>query len=224
MHLSQPIKLQGPHAALWEAAREVLALMASALGGPALIATMGKLERRTRRNILDWLAPLEVLVRKLLLLEAALVPRRAEAKFRKGAPPQRAAPPRGKCAPPHPEKPPTWRVAFSLSASAPRKPARNAGPRIRDLNARYTPPPLKPARPRRDAALKLAMRYEALRRVLDNPAPHARRLARRLERHPPAARRIAGTPAPRRHRGFADDLLSYATTLALGVAGAFDTS
>jgi hypothetical protein len=67
-----------------------------------------------------------------------------------------------------------------------------------------------PAKPHRqrfafDAEIsvwRLARRVEALRRALDNPKPHARRLAHRLARCQPyerrsCARRIACAPSPR---------------------------
>jgi hypothetical protein len=53
-------------------------------------------------------------------------------------------------------------------------------PRIRALWGDYVEPPKPPPRKQSNStssALRLAMRFEAVRRVLANPAPHVKRLA-----------------------------------------------
>jgi hypothetical protein len=82
----------------------------------------------------------------------------------------------------------------------------------------YTPPVPRAASARRrdpfldgrvikrcDLSLRLAIRFETLRRVLEDPAPHARRMARLMRRRafrdPGAADRLAVAPA---HSDFID--------------------
>jgi hypothetical protein len=125
-----------------------------------------------------------------------------------------------------PADPETWRVRFALRIPPETAPqSREAsGPRIRDIGPRRlvtqvladmaarariarmaalrTARALKPQSERaRAKALKLARRFEALRRMLENPVPHVRRLAHMLgamrERAFAAARRIAMLRPPR---------------------------
>jgi hypothetical protein len=85
-------------------------------------------------------------------------------------------------------RPETWRARFSLALPHnPRLVPNSRAPRIRSLWGEYTPPPPAPERAPRvikqaEAPFRLAVRLEALRRVLANPMPHAQRLARMLAR------------------------------------------
>ncbi|MGQ0532009.1 MAG: hypothetical protein ACT4OF_04855 [Caulobacteraceae bacterium] len=87
-------------------------------------------------------------------------------------------------------RPETWRARFALAL--PRDPRRVPDARApRILNPWGPPPPPPPPRTHtapkpEDSPFRLARRFEALRRVFENPAPYARRLAhlmRRLVRH-----------------------------------------
>jgi hypothetical protein len=74
---------------------------------------------------------------------------------------------------------------------------------------------------------RLAIRFEAVRRVIADPTPHAMRLARKLSRRrdaPEAARRLAEAPAPRRHRDFANFALAAVKLQALATPKAFSDS
>jgi len=98
-----------------------------------------------------------------------------------------------------PTQPETWRVRFKLAP--PRDDAavpESRAPRIRALWGATPASPQRPTSPPRDvtpAPLRLALRFEALRRVITDPAPYARRLARVLprlcRRFPSAAERYA---------------------------------
>ena len=223
---------------LWTRARAMFARAVAAVGDAASIAVMISLPRVLRRQIVGWLCPLEHIVRKLLLAEAAelhraecariaraprieRVPLRGMAMhWRPGSgttavldrrrPRRHSSEPAGEDAggprgarpnldTSHPE---TWRASFSFAL--PRNPhvVPNArAPRIlnpwgdypqpkkSDTHAPSAAPELTTALNTRvchsfseDAPFRLARRFEALRRVLENPRPHAERLARILAR------------------------------------------
>lgn len=85
-----------------------------------------------------------------------------------------------------PAQPETWRVRFKLAP--PRDEAavpESRAPRIRALwGATPASPQRAPSQPRdvTPAPVRLAQRFEALRRVIADPTPYARRLARILPR------------------------------------------
>jgi hypothetical protein len=151
-------------------------------GSPAAIAAMRILRRALRRDILHWLAPLEALARRLLLIEATKLPRR-------NAPPSRAVF-TGRLAnalrdsPPPSEDPAHWRVRFSLWPHGAHR--RAPGHALQEQRA---------ARPRspKENALAIAKRIEALVRMLENRKAYVLRMATLL-----AARReqafVAFTP------------------------------
>jgi hypothetical protein len=198
-----------PIADLWKSARALLADALGAFGGPQQIQRT--LDRIARSVIRRRLKALEVLVMKLLLVEAAKLPTvttRAHAA------------PNGQGRSAHaadPARPETWRVCFQLHI--PPEP-KDTGPRIRGfgpsrliravvVDAKTFATRLAAMRAsigneERDsaAAARLARRFEALRRVFANPAPRARRLKHKLlalkHRAFAAARRIAvRRPPPR---------------------------
>jgi len=203
---------------IWDRLRATFDRVIAAVGAPAAIVLLSLTTRRARYNIVRQLLALECLVRRLLLAEAAaLAPPEAERGPRLITIPMRApglvtplnhAPrrtSRSRPRPIDPARPETWSAQFSLSL--PRDPSvpldRNA-PRIRALwgrNAPPAPPPELTPRNRRPASFLLARRFEAIRRVLNDPAPHARRLAlaqrRAMARSPEVARRYA-LMSPRR--------------------------
>jgi hypothetical protein len=212
---------------LWTRVRAMFARAVAVIGQPAAIAALTLLSERLRREIVSWLAPLEHIVRKLLLAEAAALKREhamawrqrppvrtASLQARNGAGFKERCEPEGSRSNPHasrhldPAHPETWSATFSLAP--PRDPLAvpNArAPRIRALWGE-TPSEASPtsnATPRtrdggeENTALRLARRFEALRRVLENPQPHAQRLARLLaravRRFPEIARRYWSAPA-----------------------------
>ena len=163
-----------------------------ALGDPASVAAIAKLTPAMRREIIAWIGPLENVVRKLLFVEASRLPRpdirplpiaRRPAAFRAAA----ATSARQL----DPTRPETWPARFALSPPPnPHVVPDCRAPRIRIFDS-VSVIVLKPtlARPARVAprtpvspAFNLARRFESLRRVLANPKPTARRLARVLVR------------------------------------------
>lgn len=182
---------------LWARVRGAYQRASADLGGPAGIAAMGALTRRLRRRIVHWIGLLEHLARKLIFAEAARLAPGASAARKACAPCAARGAREIDLSAPH-----TWPARFSFAI--PRDPqlaAPDAAPRIRALWGQATPPaqPLaeKP-RARGESAFLLARRFEALRRVIENPHPHALRLARLmprlLRRFPRAAHHIAMQP------------------------------
>jgi hypothetical protein len=198
---------------LWPRARASFARAVAAVGDAASIALIDRLPRALRRAIVDWLYPLECIVRRLLFAEAAALrctvreehgPRLVQVQLRSLGLAQHAPPPwpGGLQTPPvaaieemwgsedpRSKNPETWRAQFSFALPRQSNIVAN-GPRIRAL---WGPDaPTAPARTPReikpqDAPFRLARRFEALRRVLENPRVYAERLARLLHCH---ARRI----------------------------------
>ena len=214
---------------LWSAAREMVSFFVLAIGGPNIIATMGKLSRQMRRDIFGLAGAARAHRQEAVADRSGNLPLPADGL---GPPALTSARLKSYMNRPHrprawgdPEKPRTWRASFAVripSVEKRRAPV-NSGPRIRSFDA-PTPAPKQRAR-RRDPAFAFALRFEAVRRVLDDPARAIVRLARRLCRDAAAAFRLATTRKPRRHRGFADEAIRAATEEAVNAAARLsDTS
>mgnify|MGYP001177782819 CR=1 FL=1 len=181
---------------LWERLRALFARVIAAIGAPAILAAL-TLAPGMRTEIVRQLALVEVLARKLLLADAAAsLPAPAHRGPRLVITPLRASglytltPTRRRVRPPararviDQSNPDTWPARFALALPRdPRVVQERRAPRIRALwgETRSLPPPPapQPAPPQRQTeAFRIARRAEALRRLLNNPAPHARRLAR----------------------------------------------
>jgi len=150
--------------------------------GAAALAQRLLLRREKRIEILQWLAPLEALARRLLLLEALALPApNAPAPFFKKG--KLASSYADRPAPELPEDAEQWRVRFHVwtVASAGKSPLAVQTARTRPLNLN---------------AIPLAKRIEALRRLYDQRSVYARRLADRLHQGVGRARRAF---APYRH-------------------------
>ncbi|MGE3301510.1 MAG: hypothetical protein AB7M12_00165 [Hyphomonadaceae bacterium] len=183
--------------AAWERLAAMIQWIVALYGGPAEIAQRLCFLRKDRQHFLAWLAPLEALARRLLFIEAAVLPapNRAPAVTAAG----RIAnaytdEPRAEL----PEDPKRWRVVFRVGPSS----ARRAAPSVlapRGFGAIAN-------------ALPLARRLEALLRLMENRTRALARLARRLHASP---KRCAAAFAPYRHRArFATDALHAAQTEA----------
>jgi hypothetical protein len=177
---------------LWERLRALFARVIAAIGAPAIIAAL-TLAPRMRTEIVRQLALVEVLARKLLLADAAalipppergprlvVTPLRASGLYTVNQTRRRAS------APSRPRavdlsNPETWPARFALALPRnPRAVQDRRAPRIRALwGDTPTPPPKNdpPPRQRHADAFRVARRAEALRRMLNDPAPYARRLA-----------------------------------------------
>lgn len=163
----------------------------AATGGATAIAAITLMTGALRREIVRWLDSLEHVTRKLLLAEAARFARdEARPLVRRSMRLQAIA---ATCAPTglrsnfDREAPETWLVRFSLAPPRdPRAIPDRRAPRIRalwgDAPAACLERPAPPAAHSREKALHLARRFEAVRRVLEDPTPVARRLARLLAR------------------------------------------
>lgn len=195
-----------------------------------------------RQRIVRWIAPLEHVVRKLLFAEAAQLrgqvmgAREAKAPLRMNIFAARDNDVKDERALDL-ATPAAWPALFSLAP--PRDPLlvpNERAPRIRALW--FEPPPI--ARPHAhapkpkpvkdcDQAFQLARRLEALRRVLDKPMPHVRRLARLLTRLRRRFPEVIGSyaAAPSRTCTFDPDdprLGIECQAKALAVAAAFSNS
>ncbi len=195
---------------LWQRLRAMMTRTSFIVGALPALAALASLTRARRREIACCITRLEAIARKLIFVAAAELHRaeRDDAKPARGpllkivtpAPPSCSAGLRlakaegARVKSFDPTQPETWRVRFSLAP--PRDEAavpESRAPRIRALwGPTPTPPPQCAPSPPRDIAtapLRLALRFEALRRVIADPAPYARRLARLLPR---LCRRFSG--------------------------------
>lgn len=193
---------------LWDRLRHSFA---RAFGATALfVARIAMLSSDSRRAILARLRMIECYLRKLLLVEASALP-----ALPATAPRARAVAPRAR-RPSHPvtdfTKPETWSASFRLAL-----------PRSRDAtpNRRGAAPSTNSY----DNAFRIALRLEAVRRVLNDPTSHARRLRRTLIERPHDIRRYA-LRAPRRYVPDASDngLTLDITSRVLVAIAAFDSS
>lgn len=235
---------------LWRRLRSMMARAVFVVGPLPALAVLASLTRRRHREIASCITRLEAIARKLILVAAAEL-HRAE---RDGAKPKQhphleivAASPRISAearraqaggARSHlqsfdPAQPETWRVRFKLAP--PRDDAavsESRAPRIRALWGPTLAPPQRATSQLRDvtpAPMRLAQRFEALRRVVADPAPYARRLARilpRLCRRLSSAAERYAIAIPRSYAGDAGDprLMIEAMALAMCVAPVFVSS
>jgi hypothetical protein len=178
---------------LWERLRALFARVIAAIGAPAIIAAL-TLAPRMATEIVRQLALVEILARKLLLADAValipppqrgprlvVTPLRASGLYTVKQARRRTRTPA--CARAiDPAKPETWSARFALALPRdPRVVQERHAPRIRALwGETPTPPPAPEPGPRRrhGEAFRIARRAEALRRMLNDPGPYARRLAR----------------------------------------------
>jgi hypothetical protein len=202
-------------APLWERLRATFGRVIAAIGAPAAIALLSFSSRCVRIDILRQLAMLESLARKMLFTEVAALaaapgprgPRIVEIPVRPGLVMINPARKRASVTPRPIDlaRPETWSAPFALALPRDtRRVSDRHAPRIRALWG-ATPPSQPEARAPRNTSptpLRIARRFEALRRVLNDPAPHVRRLAaaqrRALVRSPEIVSRYA-LVAPRRY-------------------------
>jgi hypothetical protein len=156
----------------WEDLRYAVAMILTLFGGPADIAARKMLLNRTRQEILIWLAPIEAMARRILLLAALKLPTlNPTARLKRGAPIVNAM--RDTPLPTLSDNPADWRVLFSdwpcaSGASTERQTERrgrdgSGAARFCDYNA-----------------YPLARRIEALVRLVQHPAASIERMARKI--------------------------------------------
>ncbi|MDZ4693249.1 hypothetical protein [Terricaulis sp.] len=197
-----------PLAHLWTAARALFDRMRAAIGEAADIAKRDRLPQHELTEARRWLRTLEIMVRRLVLIEASALRRHAHALATRIV---RLA---NLVAPKPAKRASAHRVSFRLWPRQPPHPARirMLGPPVlvrdiwRDQNRAVQAQRLKAARfIRTPEPQRIASRIEALDRVLSRPERAARRLARRLHVSPATAQRIAAQRPPR--HSFADSRL-----------------
>jgi hypothetical protein len=186
----------------WAYLRTLLDAIFSLFARPLELAFAGVMERSMQRDILAWLRGMEAAARRLLLLEAPQLAPIASAPRATPVPLARITP---ESAPRPPaidwETPPErWRVAFRCTPPRPRP----YFPRKRNKPT--------PVSRRFVSSYGLSARLEALRRVIANPAPFARRLALRLARTPALLARVL-TPFAQSRNEPAGDIITRAEAL-----------
>jgi hypothetical protein len=232
-----------PLPTLWLRLRAMFVRASESIGAPQTLARLGALSRQRRHEIGCWIARLECIARKLLFAEASALHHTSSFRTRACAIRNPGANALFRAATPNADKPcprraeidltqpTTWPALFKLAP--PRDTLavpESRAPRIRALWGAHTPPPPPPtsaaARTTPQTtpmAVQFAFRIEALRRVLENPAPHARRLARVLHRlkprFPEAPARYA-IIAPRPYAPDAGDPRLMIECLALAITAA----
>jgi hypothetical protein len=174
---------------LWRIAAAFLNTLFNLFGAPEDVAARHTLTGPAHALMRDWLRAGEALLRKLILIEAAGYAPGPPASSRQNPRKQRGRQ-RMEFAPDHPED---WRVSIRCFVSPALRQAqgdgggRAGGSGSVSLSVSKT---ARPNAPRFHSAWPLAERYEALIRVVNDPAPYARRLARRLYRAPQTARLV----------------------------------
>jgi len=176
---------------LWRVASRLMVTLFNLFGEPQELAFRHTLVARDYKAALNWLRSVEALFRKLLLIEASYYAKEiAQTKSR--APSKRAR----KLVSFLPENPDSWRVSFRASEAPVGK---GGSARLRRAGvAERRAPSFAPTT--FHAAWPLAERFEALLRVHNNPAPYAKRLARKLHANAQRIAVIAKEPAELQYR------------------------
>jgi len=177
--------------ALWRVARRLMVTLFSLFGEPQELAFRHTLVARDYKAALNWLRSVEAMFRKLLLIEASYYAKEIT-HTKQRAPSKRER----KLVSFVPENPDSWRVSFRAS-EAPGGKGGSARLR-RACVAERCAPNFAPTT--FHAAWPLAERFEALLRVHNNPAPYAKRLARKLHANAQRIAAIAKEPAELQHR------------------------
>jgi hypothetical protein len=187
---------------LWRAAAAFLHMLQALFGDPRAVAARNTLTIGTYKMIAAWLRAGEAMMRRLLLIEAAALPK-PEPRLQRPGSRQRVR----KLMRFEAEHPELWRVSFRCFADAPRRAAPTARRARQSQNTQTQ---------KLRSAWPLAERYEALLRVFNDPSACARRLARRLHAAPQRTAALLRTPpeAEARIERFAE-LTAAATAQAL---------
>jgi hypothetical protein len=182
--------------ALWRTLREYICTFWNLFGAPLDIARQVWLRRDEARVLADALRPLEMMLRRLVFLDALEAPVPALAQTR-----ARQHMPRARRESFNLEDSETWRVSFDLGLDR-RRPRRNLSET--DLNMPAGAPALqRPRLPNADLTAPLARRAEALLRGFNHPASLVTRMARLLARDRWRAQRIlCGVPKRDRAKPF----------------------
>lgn len=173
--------------ALWREASRLLVTLFNLFGEPHVLAFRHNVVGRDYKLILNWLRTVEALFRQLLLIEASHYAHdRAPTKPRAKRPRERREMTFTD------ENPDAWRVTFRTTES------QRGGAYRRGWKEKRSEPYLPPTT--FHDAWPLAERFEALLRVHNDPAPYAKRLARRLYAKPERIASIMREPPELQHR------------------------
>jgi hypothetical protein len=182
--------------ALWRVASQLLITLFNLFGEPQELARQHSMGATDHKLATNWLRCVEALFRKLLLIEASHYEHHVtQTKPRQGAKRQRREMAF------FPETPEAWRVPLRTLPLDRRRPRRQhsigQAPALAERPSRAGE---GAGGPRYHSAWPIAERFEALLRVHDNPAPYAKRLARRLYANPERIAAITKEPPELRHR------------------------
>jgi len=224
---------------LWIRARASFARIIAAHGAPAVVAALIGLAHTQRREIGAWLTSLESSIRKLLFAEASRLPIEPHHNSPHKPPPP-AQTRASNSTSPRPfdaSRPESWPARFTFAPPRdPRAVPEAQAPRIRALwGDTHAPQAAEAITPRpgmrvcHPTTKHLACRFEAIRRVLADPMPYARRLARifhRLRRRFPEAPRRFAISAPRAYVYDPEDSRLRPDAMSVAIEGlyAFDSS
>jgi len=184
--------------ALWRVASRLLITLFGLFGEPQELAFRHTIVRRDYKLMCNWLRTVEALFRQLLVIEASHYAHEATtAKPRAAAKRQRREMTFAD------QNPDAWRVSFCTVMARAHE---NGSARLRracgaERCAPTGPPPAPYLAPTTfHSAWPLAERFEALLRVHNDPAPYAKRLARRLYANPASVDSIILEPPELQHR------------------------
>ncbi|WP_158766269.1 hypothetical protein [Terricaulis silvestris] len=207
---------------LWRSAGAFITTLFNLFGAPQDLAADHTLTTKTHALILSWLRVAEAFLRHLLLIEASALdcgscgaPALARRSFSEGGSSRHYARER-KRVEFFANEPETWRVSFRCFPSSPAcggsvigKANDEGGAPAQALDAfaphrtlSHASRDSSPARggAKFHSAWPIAERFEALLRVYNNPAPYARRLARRLRALPRLIATVLHKPTDFEHR------------------------
>ncbi|MBY0566689.1 MAG: hypothetical protein K2P70_05225 [Hyphomonadaceae bacterium] len=178
--------------ALWRVASGLLITLFNLFGEPQELARQHSMSATDHKLASNWLRCVEALFRKLLLIEASHYEKHVTQK----KPRQRAKRERREMAF-FPESPEAWRVTFRIMERGRPRPRLAGRAPAMAFSSRHAG---EDARAPYHSAWPIAERFEALLRVHDNPAPYAKRLARRLYANPERIASIVSEPPELQHR------------------------
>jgi hypothetical protein len=180
------------HSVLWEAAREALRFLQMQFGGPAAMACTKVLAAARRADILAWLAPVEMLMRKLLWLEAlALAPDLPTPCALKAAARTALGARRARAMEDDFESPAQRKARFAIGGGG-----SQASVQVRSGFHCAAPVRMRWAGTGVFPSLPIAKRLVAALRVVKNPELFALRLARRLVAASRSGRKLAPAARP----------------------------
>jgi hypothetical protein len=186
--------------ALWRVAEGFLQILHALFGAPERIAAQHTLTAKAHAHMALWLRCAEAMLRRLLLIEASAYDK-PNTRPLLTPPRQRMRKLMSFTA----EEPEKWRVSFRCLSLDRRLPAGKpscrqdaGGPSKRISREDRCSANWKPVKFR--SAWPLAERFEALIRVFNDPAPYARRLARRLHANPHRLAEMLRAPPEAEHR------------------------